>query len=591
MVQALTMAIGKKGIDFFANSLVSGVAVNQLKKLAPPNNAISVKNFSVFGFGYSSSYSNFKINLTNGRMNNFSPDYNGVTQTGGGNPAGSIFDLKLKASNFSTTFDWRETYDEYTCYSGGDFPVCNSSKGDSTYTYQPTFSSMDVTVPCKFEYLSSNNTYQIVVQASSGNSKVAAANIPSKSAINSQESDGCFSRKVSESTSNTISSIDFATPINSILNGVLRTIPASTDLGDKIKFDYALADAGLAFPNAKGVTIGATGVASFDGTKYQGPNPPTLPIPAVPTDEDEHYMNIYVSDWAINGLNWAYYSAGKLNLSLDPSDIPNPSALKAQTYASYEPAFKQYGNVALHANITPKQAPVTAFQNVYIFSTQAMELLQKQLPATVYQSLSGFSGDAYTSIATLEAALKATNIDQQYYGTIEKATQQKGMITSQKMTFELQVENGANPLPNVIFQVDREDVMVDLVLGTTASKAQSLQFSFINVSNTATFISTTIPGFNREAFGTFVWPVVGESNYAEAMIRMGKTGVAIPIAQGFSFLLTDSILSIQDGYVSISTQLEFKVENLQSEVRQKVFLLMQKANLLTGRLETHIKAA
>ncbi|MBO0902173.1 hypothetical protein [Jiella sonneratiae] len=591
MVQALTMAIGKKGVSFFAEQLVSGIAVQQLKSLTPPNNTIDVGSFMVVGFGYSSSYSNFKIALTNGRLNNFSPAFSSATQTGGGDPAGSVFDLVLNANNFSATFDWRETYYVYSCYSGGDFPVCNGSNGDSTYTYTPGFGSLTVTVPCKFQYDASSNSYEIVAQAASATTGNVSANIPSKSAVNGQESDGCFKTKVSDSTQSTITSIDFATPINNVFSGLLRTIPGSGDLGDKIRFDFELASSGLAFPGSDGITIGVTGVAEYDGTAYDGPNPPTLPIPAVPTDADDHYLNVYVSDWSINGLNWAYFKAGKLNLTLDPSDLPNPSALKAQTYATYEPAFKQYGNVALQARITPQAAPVSSFQTVYIFTSEAMALLQKQVPASVYTLLQGFSGDAYTAANTLEQALAATGIDSQYFGTIETATKQNGMVANQTMTFELLVENGANPLPNLVFNVVRSDVMTDLTLGVTSSNAQSMQFSFANVSNTATFVSTTIPGFNKDAFGSFVWPVVGETAYATALNELGQTGVAIPIAQGFSFLLTDSVLSVQDGYVSISTQLEFKPEQLPSAIRQNVYVLRQRPDPLTGLPMTVVEAA
>ncbi len=591
MVQALTMSIGKKGITFFAESLVSGVAVAKLKGLTPPDNTMDIPNFSVYGFGYSSSYSKFKIKLSNGRLNNFNPDFSSITQTSGGTPAGSIFDLELAASNFSATFDWKETYDEFTCYNGGKFPSCHSSKGDSTYSYSPGFGSLNVTIPSEFVYNKTNNTYEILAESATAKTQNVSANIPSKSAINGQESDGCFKTKVSDSTKDTISSIDFATPLNSIFSGVLRSLPDSGDLGSGIRYDFKLASSGLAFPNSDGVTIGVTGVAEYNGTPYSGPNPPTLPIPAVPTDSDEHYMNIYVSDWSLNGLNWAYFMAGGLDLDLQPSDLPNPSALKAATYATFEPAFKQYGNVALEAKIKPKAAPTTAFQTVYIFSTEAMNILKAQLPADQYTKLLGFSGDAYTGKSQLETALTTTGIDSQYFAAIESATMQKGMVTTQDMNFEILVQNGASPLPNVIFDVARVDVMTDLTLGVTASNAQSMQFSFVNVSNSATFVSTTIPGFNKDSFGTFVWPVVGENAYATAMEKLGQTGVAIPIARGFSFLLTDSVLSIQDGYVSISTQLEFKPEALPTIVRQNVFILRQRPDPQTGRMTTVVEAA
>ena len=37
------------------------------------------------------------------------------------------------------------------------------------------------------------------------------------------------------------------------------------------------------------------------------------------------------------------------------------------------------------------------------------------------------------------------------------------------------------------------------------------------------------------------------------MQAMGKQGVALPIMQGFGFTMTNAVLSIQNGYVSILT--------------------------------------
>lgn len=590
-VQGVTFAIGKKGIEFFSQSLLSGAAVKKLQNLTPPPNTINIPDFTDSGIGYFSSYSNFKIQLSNGRLSGFNPSYSSVTQGSGGTPAGNQFQLILSAGAFSATYDWRETYDNYTCYSSGDFPYCNSSSSDDSYTYNPSFGGMTVTVPTEFVYNAATNTYSFNVTAATGAASGAVANIPGRSAINGQTSAGCFSTKVSDATAAAISNIDFKTPISQILSGVLKSIDGNTDLGNGIKFNYALGPAGLGFPNADGVTVGTTGVASYNGQAYAGGTPPVLPIPAVPADSDDQFMNIYVSDWAINGLSWAYFNAGLLNLTVTPSDLPNPSALKAATYAAYEPAFAQYGNVALTAQITPLGPPVTAFQQVWLFTTAAMNLLQSQLPASVYQQLMAFSGNAYASQTKLESDLTDTGISNQYFATIESAVSQKGKVTTQSMQFEIFVENGATPRPNLIFDLQRTDVMTDLQLGTTATNAQSMMFSFANANNAVTFQSTTIPRFSKQNFGTILWPVAGESAYAMAMQGMGQRGVAIPIAQGFSFLLTQSTLSIQDGYISIASQLEFKPSQLPKALRSLVHTLVQKRDEETGEMRVYAIAA
>lgn len=588
-IQGLTMAIGQKGITFLTDNLISGAAVKKLQDLTPADNSVKVPNFSKSGVGYGSDYSDFVISLSNGRMNGFAPAFSSVVQAGGGTPAGNDFTMTLTAPAFSVTYDWSEHYSKYTCIDTGDmaFPACDTTHPTSNYTYTPSFSGMTVTVPITMAYNSGSNTYSFTVSSARGTAHGPKANIPGKSAVNGETSDGCFKTKVSDATSNSVSSIDFDAAVGQILNGMLKAIDANPSLGDGIAFNYAVGPSLIGFNQGDGVTIGATGVASYNGTAYSGPNPPTLPIPAVPVDSDDHFMNIYVSDWSINGLSWAYFEAGKLSITLQPSDLPNPDALKAATYAAFEPAFKQYGNVALSAQIAALGAPVTVFQEVWLFTTAVMDLLKTQLPASVYGQLAAFSGDAYVSQNALETALSDTGIDKQYFATIESASQQKGKVTTQKMQFEILVENGANPLPNLVFELDRTDVMTDLLLGTTASNAQSMMFKFTNVSNTVTFKSTTIPGFSKQTFGSFVWPVVGESAYAAAMTGMGQRGVAIPIAQGFSFLLTASTLSIQDGYISISTQLEFKPSLLHPQLRALVYSIAHRVDERTGRVTAH----
>lgn len=581
-MQAISIAIGKQGINFFTSQLIAGVAISKLDTLTPPDNLIEVPNFSGGGVGSGHDYSNVKIYLTNGSMSNFHPAFQQVVQTNDGTPAGNSFTLSLVATNFTANYSWKETYhDVYHYHCGQD--VCTSSRDCSdTYSYSPNFGSMTVTLNLAFNYQTPTNTYTIDVLTPTPAPVTSnvTPNIPSRSILNDQVSDGCFSRKVADSTAASVSKIDFATPINEMFPPLLESIPASGDLGHGITFDFALGDSGLAFPtnnkgNHDGVTIGVTGVASYKGTRYSGPGAPSLPIPAVPADDDPNHLNVYVSDWAVNGLNWAYYEAGLLNLSLMPEDIPNPAALKTETYAAYIPQFKAYGKRAMQANISPLQAPVTAFQQVFMFTPDAMAALKTQLPDPVYQSMLVFGGDGYVSQADLEAALVTNGIPESYFKTIENATKAAGMVTGQTMKFTLIVQYPEQGNPQLVFDVTRKDIMTGLKLGISkgSSLAQSMQFSFLNACNKATFVSTTIPGFNKELFGDMIWPVVGEGEYAETMQAMGEAGVAIPIMQGFQFLFDHAELSIQDGYVSIGAQVVFKPTQLPVLVASRMMAL------------------
>jgi len=562
--QAITIAIGKKGIEFFTEKLIAGSGVNKLAGLKPSNKNLLIPDFRIEGLASTQIYSKFNVKLTEGSLSNFLPFYLNVEQLTSGQPAGSNFKLILASQAFSANFQWHETYDRQTCTTAG----CSFSQGDSTYSYSPSFGSLTVDLTLQFTYDNINNAYSINVKSATGTSSNVSANIPGKSALQGQTSDGCFKTKVDDATASSIANIDFSTPINSILSGVLKSIPASGDIGNGISFDFALGKDGLAFPNSDGIQIAATGVASYKGKSYDGTNPPTLPIPAVPADTDKNHLNVYVSDWAVNGLNWAYYSAGRLNVSLEPSDIPNPDVLKTETYHGKIPSFQQYGNAAMNATITPQAAPITEFQTVYLFTTAVMDKLKQNLPSDVYQKLGAFRGNGYICKAKLESSLTQTQIASTYFQTIEDATKQKGMVTTQKMHFELQIENGAQPQPNLVFDVDRIDLMTNLALGIAPnSKAQTMKFMFRKVSSSVTFKSTTIPGFDNKDFGDYVWPIVGETEYATAMEKLGETGVAIPIAQGFRFLFNSATLNIEEGFVSISSQVEFKSEWLADEIK------------------------
>ncbi len=574
-MQAITIAIGKKGIELFTEQLVAGKAVALLQKLKPVDKTMPIDDFDDQGAGWTQFCSEIEIYLTNGSFTSFEPGYQSVGQLNAGSPAGSQFDLRLVATSFHADYDWRETYHEVYCTR-----KCYEYDYDRSYSYSPGFGSLAVELTLAFLFDSSKNSYSIETVDTDAETSNVSANIPSQSIINAQVNDGCFKTRVSEATAASIADVDFATPIDSLFPPLLASIPASGKLTDDITFDFELGDSGLGFPlgrdgeNHDGITIGATGVASYKGQAYDADDKPTLPIPAVPTDAEDHHLNVYVADWAINGLNWAYYHAGLLDVTVQPFDLPNPAALKTDTYASWIPAFQQYGKSAMSAEIKPLVAPLTAFQPVYLFTTEVMGELESQLPSDVYTKVKGFDGDGFVNRSDLEEQLANTGIDAQYFPTIENAAEARGMVTTQDMELQLDVQNGDDPAPNLIFDLRRVDIQTDLALGIAESgQAQTLQFSFLNASNSATFRSTTIPGFDETSFGQLIWPVVGESAYAEAMQGLGEQGVPLPIMQGFQFLFQEATLSVQDGYVSIQAQVELKAEKLPAAVARQVYAL------------------
>ncbi|MDQ5824924.1 MAG: hypothetical protein M3441_12070 [Chloroflexota bacterium] len=563
-MQAITVAIAPAGIDYFARQLLVGDLLKALDSLKPPDRSMSVPNFSAFGFGWSASYSNIKINLSNGSLSNFSPVFQSIAQQAGGK-----FLLNLLSSNFTTNYSWYETYHKYFCSTGGRFPVCNGSDNNGSYGYGPGVGKLITSVVLAFVYNAGTKGYDVNVLSTSGNAENISPNIPSRSVIQNEDQ-GCFTSQVSDTTAKAVSSIDFSGAIAQVIPPMLRSIPASGHLTSDIVYDFGLGDSGLNFPGDSGLTVGVTGNVTYKGTPYPGTPPAALPMPPVPTDGN--HLRTYVSDYEINALHWAYFMAGLLNVTVNPADLPNPDALKVKTYVGWIPSFAPYAAFAMQAQVSPKQAPVAVFQQVYVFTSTVMQSLQQQLPANIYLLLSGQEGNAYVSQADLEAQLTEATIPQTYFATIENAAKSMGMAATQDLRFTITIQNGAPQQPNLVFDVARTDVLQNLGLGISGT-AQTLQYAFTHVKYKATFVSTTVPGFNKTDFGTLIWPVVGESAYSTALQEMGKTGVPLPIMSGFQFLFNDAQLSIQQGYVSILAKVQFKGTNWRAVLDQ---IMMQR---------------
>jgi hypothetical protein len=556
-MQAMTLSIGRAGTEFFAQTLVANQLVTMLGGLKPPNSSPPIPDFNTFGFGFSCSFSRIKINLTNGSLSGFSPSYKGVQQLNAGTPAGSQFALDLSASNFSANYNWTESYHEYCCYSGGGrFPSCHGNDYNGNYNYSPGFGKLDVTITTAFQYNQQSRTWTISTVNTSAVSSNVSPNIPARSVVQNQDTH-CFSSNVSDATAKSISAIDFGALINAVVPPLLKSIPASGDLGNGIVFEWELGDAGLTFPGASGIAIGITGRVSYKGTFYQGAPPPALPVPPVPAPTESHYLQTYVSNYEVNALQWAYFQAGLLNSTATPGTIPDPDALRVKTYAPFIKELAPYKAFNMQADIKPQVAPVSAFQMVWQFTQANVDNLKSQLPLNIWTIIdNSMIGNAYTSKADLEADLNLYGIAQTYYATIENGTSAMAMVNDQAIQMVLTILTGAPPQPTITFNVTRTDILTDLKLGIAGS-AQTMQFGFLKVQSLATFVSSTIPNFPGSQMA-MIWATVGDPNYSQVVAAMGKTGVPLPIMSGFQFLFSQAQLSIQSGFVSIKSQVQYK---------------------------------
>jgi hypothetical protein len=452
------------------------------------------------------------------------------------------------------------------CAAKGGCEDQGTQTGD--YSYSQPISTLTVTVLLDFSFDKTQQAWTLTVAKITPQTTPGSPALPSESVVQKQQQGACSIKShVSDATAQAIDTIDFKATLDKVIPPLLNSIAASGKLTPDITYVFGLGDAGLKFPNDQGIAIGATGAVKYKETPYGGTPPSNLPVPPIPTDK--HYMNLYVSDYEINALYWAFYEDGKLTVTLQPADIPDPDLLKVSTYSSHLSALKPWETKSMQALVQPLQAPTVAFQAVYIFSDANMATLQKQLPSNIYQILAGnsFDGNYYADKADLETALQGVSLPNEYFATIEKVTEMMGVAVTHNIQFTFTIEySGSDPAPYFEFTVARTDILTNLRLGTSAKdpQIQTLLFSFEKATAPAARVSfngTNIPKLAEQiqhfGFDT-LWTFIGEPNYDKLLTDVGNQGVALPIMKGFQFLFEKALLNLEEGYVSVLADVEWK---------------------------------
>jgi len=545
-------------VDYFVQQLIAGDLTNRLEKLQPPDNNLTVPNFSNSGYGYRISYSNIHIELRKGTLAGFHPTFAPPTVPN----AGGKFALTPTSANFTVNYKWHESYYNTYCLYSNKGSNCSSSDKAADYDFGPVIGLLTTQVTLGFEFNPATKTYDIKVVSSSGQSTNITQNIPARSVIHNQDQGG-FTSSVSDATAKAVSSIDFGAAIAALIPPLLKSIPGSGKLTTDIYYDFGLGESGIEFPaDNKGLKIGVTGKVRYRDEQYPRTPPPPLPLPPPPLDQN--HLQVYVSAYELNALHWAYWKAGLLNTVVTPSDLPDPDVLKAKTDITMIPSFKPFTAYAMNALVSPLAAPVAGFQEVYQFTKTAMAWFSAHLPSDVYVLVQGLEGDGYATRADLEEALTDAQIPAQWFDTIRNTTKGMGMVAVQDIQFTLTIQNGAPQQPNVVFTVKRTDILDNLALGLSG-EAQTMKYGFRKVKSAAAFVSSTVPKFESKTFGDIIRPIAGEPRYSQTLIAMGQTGVPIPIMSGFHSLFDKAALSIQEGFVSILAQVTFKTNAKDAE--------------------------
>lgn len=570
-MQGITVAISPAGLEFFVDALVApnGTLTKAINGVHLADYTIPIQNQIQVPTGSQDTgfCSNISIQLSNGTITNFTPTLPSLKQQQKG-----TFQFVFSSKAFNANYSWLESYTQqnetyvdssnpddpgYWANDGPAFPVSNS------FNYSAGIGSLITTTNFTFNFDSTKNVWTLPVTSITAVANNPIANIPGNSILQNQDQPGCVQSHVDAATEASIEQgINFQAAIQSAFGGYLTSIPASGQLTPDITFAFGLGDSPLAFPNDQGLTVGATGISAYKGTKYPVTPPTGLPIPAVPTDG--HHLQMYVSDYVLNGLYWAFFMDGKLAATVTPVDLPDPNILKVRTWDTTIRELQKYAALDMQIQLQPVQAPTVEFQMVYLFTQTVMNTLQTQLPS-LYASISGMLGNVYPMKTFLEQDLtQIYGVSNQYFAQIEQIAQTSGAAVSHDIQFIVTIE-GAPPIngqaPFMEFTVNRTDVLESLGLGIT-NNAQTLTFAFnpgtnsVSVTfNKSNFLSGDVTG----NFGTQIWPQACEPAYDKVLAFMGKTGVPLPIMQGFQFLFDQAVLDIQtQGFISILSDVEFK---------------------------------
>src|SRR5205085_336690 len=146
----------------------------------------------------------------------------------------------------------------------------------------------------------------------------------------------------------------------------------------------------------------------------------------VPTHQ---HVQIYLSDYTLNGLYWAFYQDGRLSSTVTPTDPvvqPDPDVLKVKTYVSAVPSLAPYRLKDMNAIIDPQATPTLSFQTIYLVNQATLDKVRNQLPADVYAHLDDLAGNAYVALSDFQADLAGEDIPQQYFAAIAAAAQLDG---------------------------------------------------------------------------------------------------------------------------------------------------------------------
>jgi hypothetical protein len=573
-LQGLTVAISTSGLQYFFHNTLQPSIVSALQKMAVPAPSI---NLGTLYFGLKPSPRveayppveqsptywavNTNVSLSNGSLTNFSPVFQEFTQGNNGE-----FTVKLSAQNIIVDYKWNESYDEQKCpwlKRPGDKGCTDQGQKNHVFDYKMGIGTWDVVIVFKFQY--SANTWQLSLVSSTSTAANLSANLPPDSVVYRTQAD-CFGNAAETNTKQALENIDFSAALKTALQPLFGSIPQSGQIAPDITFDFPIGPSGITYPNNSGLVTGVTGTASWKGTVYPGTNPPQLEVPPVPSD---HHLKYFVSDYSINALFWAFFSAGLLTTTATQANTGgNSSVLTTKTFKG-SPAhaiYDKYPNVPMTANITALSAPTVALTSVYEPTEAVLNAIQPPLPSAILAKLQDITANIYVSdsafFTDLVNYLGQADADQ-YKTILERSVQEVAAVVTHSNKVIMNVLVQGNPVCVLTLDISETDTLEQFVLGHNEAKTtQTLQFvpSVIPGLTNATCVSSPLRGIDVQSFG-YIYNLALQPVFAKVATAVGKAGVALPRIKGFNFLFDRATIDLEPGYASVLTDVMHTNDN------------------------------
>jgi hypothetical protein len=567
VVQGMTVSLNLSGIQKICADTVGKTITDALNQLAVGTVTVPIPDFKVSDGDFGSEeYSNVNIHLESGTVSGLDMVFGTISQDTGGK---GQFTLPFSSGNFDVNFtDWNESYHEFISSYAPVSRDCPGGGGCPQTDFGPfSFSmSLSVTEQVTIGYDPDSNDWTITPGAPQATPTVNQLVIPSNSVL-TQTSVCSSANPVADQVDDSIeNAIDWKTKVTNALKDVAATIPASGDLGDGVRLGFALGTTGITYPTGgTGMSFGATGLATFGQHSYEGPGPSVaLPVPPIPAGTDAVYN---VSDYVFNGLFWTYYTAGAIRYMFTPDDLPDPSALKTDTYQGTNLAilYNRYGSTSMNAEIAATAAPSVSFQSIWTVTHDTIAGVAGLPEADSSSILNSLAGNVYTDEGAFRQAVVAAigaSDTTQWFPEISTACSSVAAVCKLPMTVTIQVFNTDTKVFDTAFELSvvLDFSLANLSLGANLKNTtESLLYDVHLIPPMAgdpgpTLLSSEFPSINAGDVSS-IWVPTLRAEVIDELALFGQQGIPLPRVANVSFPSGTETITISQGYVTVNTNL------------------------------------